>query len=143
AAPNAPRQSRRTRRPKPPKAGSSPRATGEGHWGRRIFAVIGLLVILAALYVVNKTFQPFHGEGSGSVRVSIPENSDAAAIGKLLAAKGVVDSARFFELNATISGRRGDLRPGNYTLKQGMTNGAAIDALVKVPEAPKQAATVK
>ncbi len=54
--------------------------------------------------------------------VDIPANTDAGEIGKLLAAKGVVDSARFFELNATISGDRGDLRPGHYTLKKGMTN---------------------
>ena len=36
----------------------------------------------------------------------------------------MIDSARFFELNATLSGRRGKLRPGRYTLKSGMTNGA-------------------
>ena len=67
------------------------------------------------------------------------ENSDAADVAKLLADKGVVDSARFFELKATISGDRGNFRPGRYTLKKGMTNGAAIDALTKVPESPKAA----
>ena len=44
-----------------------------------------------------------------------------------------MDSARFFELNATISGDRGNLRPGRYTLKKGMTNGAAIAALTQGP----------
>ena len=47
----------------------------------------------------------------------------------------MIDSARFFEVNATVTGRRGKLRPGNYTLRQGMTNGAAIDALMQGPKA--------
>ena len=92
-----------------------------------------MVVIVGVLYVVNATFQPFHGDGEGNVAVTIPENSDAGEVGKLLAAKGVIDSARFFELKATISGDRGDLRPGEYTLKKGMTNGAAITALTTAP----------
>jgi len=139
-APNAPRgRARRSRATKMPK---SSRPTGQGHWGRRIFAVVALLVILGALYVVNATFQPFHGDGEGRVAVTIPENSDAGEIGAILADKGVVDNARFFELNATLSGDRGNLRPGRYTLQRGMKNAAVIDVLTKVPEAPKQAETV-
>src|SRR4029078_5018401 len=42
---------------------------------------------------------------------------------------------RFSVRRATIPGRRGGLRPGNYTLRRGMTNGAAIDALSKGPKA--------
>jgi len=133
-APNAPRG-----RPRAPKG---PRPRGGAHWGRRIFTLIVMLVILAALYAFNKTFQPFHGDGSGTVAVDIPANSDVGEIGEILAAKGVVDSARYFELNATISGDRGDLRPGHYTLKKGMTNGAAIDALTKVPGDPTPVETV-
>ena len=79
---------------------------------KTIFALIALMVIIGALYVVNATFQPFHGDGEGTVAVTIPENSDAAAVGELLEQQGVVDSARFFELSATLSGDRGDLRPG-------------------------------
>ena len=41
----------------------------------------------------------------------------------------------FFQVNATVTGRRGKLRPGDYTLLQGMSNGAALDALVKGPKA--------
>ena len=130
AAPRA-RRSRAGARPSPPRNG------GGRHWGRRIFMLIVLAVIAAGLYAANKTFQPFHGEGEGTVAVTIPEGSDAGEIGKILAAAGVVDSARFFELNATINGDRGKLRPGKYTLKQGMTNGDAIAALQVVPEGPK------
>ena len=41
-----------------------------------------------------------------------------------------------------INGDRGKLRPGKYTLKQGMTNGDAIAALQVVPEGPKAVETV-
>ena len=65
---------------------------------------------------------------------TIPAGADAGQIGELLEAKGVVDRRRFFELNATITGRRGELRPGNYTLQKGMSNGDAIEALTKGPK---------
>ena len=99
-------------------------------------------MIIAALYVVNATFQPFHGDGEGRVAVTIPANSDAAAVGKILEEQGVIDSARFFELHATISGDRGDLRPGRYNLQKGMKNGAVIDELTTVPETTKAVETV-
>src|SRR6185503_5983259 len=40
----------------------------------------------------------------------------------------------FFELNATLTLRRGKLRSGNYVLRRKMTNGAAIDALMQGPK---------
>ena len=68
------------------------------------------------------------------MQVSIPENTDAGTIGDLLAEKGVVASGGFFELNATLTGRRGKLRPGEYTLTQDMSYGDAIAALEKGPK---------
>jgi UPF0755 protein len=121
---------RPARRPPPPRRS---RPSG-GYWGRRVLALVALLLIPAALYLINATFQPLHGEGSGSVRVAVPEGADAGAIGDVLAAKGVVSSGTFFELNATLTGRRGGLRPGNYTLRQDMSYGDAIDALTKGPK---------
>src|SRR6185503_1235876 len=91
------------------------------HWGRRILAVLALAAIGFALYAINATFQPFHGAAAGQ-------------IGDILEAKGVVDNSRFFVLNATVTGRRGGMRPGNYTLQKGMSNGDAIDALTKGPK---------
>jgi peptidoglycan lytic transglycosylase G len=104
------------------------------HWGRRILAVLALAAIGFALYAINATFQPFHGAADGPVRVKIPAGADAGQIGDILEAKGVVDSSRFFVLNATVTGRRGGMRPGNYTLQKGMSNGDAIDALTKGPK---------
>jgi UPF0755 protein len=68
------------------------------------------------------------------VQVDIPGNTDAGTIGDLLAEKGVVASGTFFELNATLTGRRGGLRPGNYTLLRDMSYGDAIAALEKGPK---------
>jgi peptidoglycan lytic transglycosylase G len=118
----------------PPPRRPAPRAPKTRHWGRRIFALLALAVIVFALYAINATFQPFHDDGTGAVRVKIPSGADAGEIGDILEQQAVVDSSRFFVLNATVTGRRGGLRPGNYTLRKGMTNGAAIDALSKGPK---------
>jgi UPF0755 protein len=127
----SPRRVPASRRP-PPR--QRPRRPRRRHWGRRFLALLALAAIVFALYAINATFQPFHGDGTGSVHVTIPAGADAGEIGDILAAKGVVDSSRFFVVNATVTGRRGGLRPGRYTLRQGMTNGAAIDALTKGPK---------
>jgi UPF0755 protein len=118
----------------PPPRRPAPRAPKTRHWGRRIFALLALAVIVLALFVINATFQPFHGDGTGAVRVTIPAGADAGEIGDILEEKRVVDSGRFFVFNATVTGQRGGLRPGKYTLRKGMTNGAAIDALTKGPK---------
>jgi uncharacterized YceG family protein len=88
-----------------------------------------------ALWAINATFQPFHGEGTGQVQVTVPPGADAGRIGELLAGEGVVDSATFFNVNATLTLRRGKLRPGSYTLARGMSYGHAIEALMQGPKA--------
>jgi len=135
----ATRAPRRPRRPPPPRrpptARRPPRRPGAGHGRRRLVALGALALLILALYVLNATFQPFHGEGEGAVQVKVPEGANAGRIGDLLEERGVVDSGTFFQLNATVTGRRGNLRPGDYTLLRGMTHGAALDALVKGPKA--------
>jgi uncharacterized YceG family protein len=125
-----PRRVRASRRPAPRR----PRTPSSRHWGRRIIALLALAAIVFALYAINSTFQPFHGDGSGAVAVTIPDGADAGQIGDILEAKGVVDSSTYFMLNATVTGRRGGLRPGKYTLREGMSNGQAIDALTQGPK---------
>lgn len=130
--PPAPRRVPSSRRPvrrRPP-----PRQRSSGGWGRRVLAVLALAGIGIALYLINAVFQPFHGEAGDAVQVSIPENVDAGTIGDLLAEQGVVASGGFFELNATLTGRRGNLRPGEYTLRRDMSYGDAIAALEKGPK---------
>ena len=131
--PPAPRRVPSTRRPI--RRRPSPRPRSGGSWGRRLGAIVALLAIGAALYLINAIFQPFHGDGTGdAVQVLIPENTDAGTIGDLLAEKGVVANGGFFELNATLTGRRGKLRPGEYTLTREMSYGDAIAALEKGPK---------
>jgi uncharacterized YceG family protein len=97
--------------------------------------VLALALIGGALYLINATFQPFHDDPTGAVTVTIPEGADAGEIGKRLADAGVIDNAGLFEANATVTLRRGKLRPGKYTLPKGMSNGAAIEALMQGPKA--------
>jgi UPF0755 protein len=130
-----PSRRRAPKRPAPrrPRRSSYTKATG-GFAGRRILAVVGLALIGLALYGINATFQPFHGDPEGSVAVTIPPNTDVGEIGRLLADQGVVDSATFFRINATVTRRRGGLKPGDYELSRNMSNGAAIEALTQGPE---------
>jgi UPF0755 protein len=126
--PRPPRRVPSARRPAPR------RPTRGGYWRRRIGALLALVAIGAALYAINATFQPFHGDGTGAVRVMVPAGADAGQIGDILAARGVVASGTFFELNATLTGRRDSLRSGRYTLRHDMSNGDAISALEKGPK---------
>jgi uncharacterized YceG family protein len=140
AAPPRPDSPRR--RPAPPRPRNRRRATGEGHWGRRIFAVVGLVVILAALYAINGVFQPFHGDGHGAVQVTVPAGADSGQIADLLQRKGVVKSATFFEVNATVTGKRGKLRPGHYVFRRDAKYSAVLSQLTTPPKARKAPPTV-
>jgi UPF0755 protein len=117
-----------------PPAARRPTGAG-GRWRRRLAAAVAIGLLAAAFWFINSTFQPFHGSGSGGVRVVIPPGTDAANIGDRLERAGVIDSSFFFLVNATLTLRRGDLRDGSYLLRKGMTNGQAIDALMQGPKA--------
>jgi uncharacterized YceG family protein len=116
-------------------ASMSPPPRERPRWRRRVLALLALAMIGIALYLINAIFQPFHDEAEGAVAISIPAGADAGDIGEILAARGVVDSARFFAINATLTGRRGRLRPGEYTLPRAMSHGEAIEALMQGPKA--------
>jgi uncharacterized YceG family protein len=120
------------RRPPPPRRERRP--SGDRRWGRRIIAVLAFVVLILVVVGGIKTFQPGHGKGSGVVHVTVPAGANVSQIGSLLASKGVVDSGTFFQVNATVTGRRGGLRPGHYRLAKGMSYGDAIAALQKGPK---------
>ena len=127
---------RGTRRPPPPRSKPHrPAGAPRGRGGRRVLAVLALALIAGALWLINATFQPFHEDPMGAVSVTVPAGSDAGRIGEILESAGVIGSARLFEANATVTMRRGKLRPGKYQLPLGMSNGAAIEALMQGPEA--------
>jgi uncharacterized YceG family protein len=109
--------------------------------GRRIGALLALAVLAAVIVGVLMLFQPFGSAQGSAVQVSIPAGSGAAEIGKQLAAAGVVDSAIFFRVRATLSGKRDSLRSGRHTLHRNMTYGSAIEAL-SVPDTARKRPTV-
>ena len=130
------RAARAQRIGKPGRPTLPPTAPKPRRWFRRLIALVALLLIGGALYVINETFQPLRDEHEqeGGVAVQIPKGANAGSIGRLLERKGVIEDARFFELNATLTLRRGKLLTGNYVLRRNMTNGAAIDALMQGPK---------
>jgi UPF0755 protein len=93
------------------------------------------VLLAVAIWFLWSVFQPFHGDGSGRVAVTIPPNSGVSDIGDLLERKGVVSNSFFFGARTTLAGKRGDLKPGTYELRRDMSYSSAIDALTSGPPA--------
>ena len=104
-------------------------------WLRRIVVLLALLLAVAACAFAFLLFQPKHGTGHGTVVVNVPAGATADQIGHILADRGVVSSPFFFSLRTRLSGDRGKLRSGRYTLREGMSYGAALAALTTPPKA--------
>ena len=126
--------------PTPPRGTRRPQrrdAHGGGHRQRltraRIAALVALALAVALVWFLVSLFQPFAGSGSGRVIVVIPKGASSSKIGSILANDGVVSSGFFFDLRATLAGKRGSLHSGRYQLKHDMSYSAAIDALSKPP----------
>ena len=133
-----------------PRSAPQPGESRKRSPGRHALAFgLGALALAAILFLVLATFQPFTGDGGEPVRVRIPAGLGVGGVGNFLADQGVVSSGPFFALRATIAGKRSDLRSGTYTLRKGMSNGAALEALtatnaaapvinVAIPEGPSR-----
>jgi UPF0755 protein len=106
---------------------------GSAYRRRRILLVVGAIGAIGLVWFLVALFQPFKGDGGQAVAVAIPKGSGVGEIADLLERRGVVSSGFLFELRATLSGRRGDLKPGSYRLRRDMSYGAAIAALSKGP----------
>jgi len=101
--------------------------------GRHPFRLVGLLVALVVLWFLFALFQPFHGDGSGKVALTVPKGASVSEVGDLLADQGVVDNSTLFQVRVTLAGKRSELYAGRFTLAEGMSYGAAVDALSKPP----------
>jgi UPF0755 protein len=97
----------------------------------RVIALAALVAIVLALaWFANSLLQPFKSDGGGkTVRVTIPQGSSLSQIADRLERAGVIDDAGFFQLRARISGDSGNLRPGSYEFREGMSFAAALDVL--------------
>jgi peptidoglycan lytic transglycosylase G len=125
-----PRPSRASRGRRPPR---SRHAHGRRITRARIAALLALLLAAALVWFLLSLFQPFAGDGSGRVIVTIPKGASASKVGSILAREGVVSSGFFFDLRAMLEGKRGSLHSGRFQLRHGMSYAAAIDALSKPP----------
>jgi len=104
-----------------------------GAIGRHPFRLLGGIVAVLVLWFLLALFQPFHGDGSGKVEVTVPKGASVSEVGDLLGEQGVIDSSTLFQLRVTLAGKRSELYPGHFTLAHGMSYGAAIDALSQPP----------
>ncbi len=124
------------RRPKPVRR--APRGPKKKHsWWVRGASLLALVLAGALIWFLVELFQPLHGSPHGRVTFVIPQHASSSQIGDDLAKAGVVSSGFFFDLRATLAGKRGDLRAGLYHLQKGMSYSAALDALTKAPPAAK------
>jgi len=122
-----------------PQDGTGDSGSGGGKGGvlgalrRHPFRIAGVVLALVVVWFLWSLFQPFHGDGSGTVAVTIPKGASVSEIGDILDEKGVIDSSTFFQIRATLEGKRSDLYAGHFTLAHGMSYSAAFDALSKPP----------
>jgi UPF0755 protein len=91
------------------------------------------VVVAAAAWFLLSLFQPFKDDGQGAVRVTVPSGYGVSQVGDLLERRGVVSSAFFFKVRATVARKRGDIKPGTFRLRRDMSYAAALDALTGGP----------
>ena len=97
---------------------------------RHPFRLVGAIVaVLVALVPLRRSSSPSTATARGKVAVTIPKGASVSEVGDLLGEKGVIDSSTLFQVRVTLDGKRSDLYAGHFTLADGMSYGAAIDAL--------------
>lgn len=101
--------------------------------GRHPFLIFAVVAALFVLWFLGALFQPFHGDGSGKVQLTIPKGSSVSEVGDLLADEDVIDNSALFQVRVTLAGKRSEIYSGNFTLAENMSYGAAIDALSVPP----------
>lgn len=101
-----------------------------------IVAIAGGLVVLVVAWFALSLFQPLKGDGSGEVSVTIPRGASVGDIADLLEREGVISSAFFFRVRATLAGKGGDFKAGEFPLREDMSHGAAMEAIGGTPPVP-------
>ncbi|HYI98054.1 MAG TPA: endolytic transglycosylase MltG [Thermoleophilaceae bacterium] len=119
------------------RAARSARAPASGERGGRsrsiVAAAVGGLVVLVSAWFLLSLFQPFKGDGSGQVDVTIPRGAGVGDIAALLEREGVISSAFFFRTRTKLAGADGDFKAGTIPMRRDMSYSAAIDTLSDPP----------
>jgi UPF0755 protein len=101
-----------------------------------IVAIAGGLTVLVVAWFLLSLFQPLKGDGAGDVSVTIPRGASVGDIADLLEREGVISSAFFFRARATLAGKGGDFKAGEFPLREDMSYGAAMEAISGAPPVP-------
>jgi uncharacterized YceG family protein len=117
----------RERLPRQPRQGADFRV-------RRLFLLVFVVLVLIAGWFLISLFQPFAGDGGAKKTVTLKPGG-VGDLASTLEQEGIIDSSFFFQLRATIAGKRGDLKPGTYTLREDMSYSDVIAVLEKGPPA--------
>jgi len=104
-----------------------------GKLGRHPFLIFAVVAALFVLWFLAALFQPFHGDGSGKVQLTVPKGSSVSEVGDLLSREDVIDNSTLFQVRVTLAGKRSEIYSGHFTLAHNMSYGAAIDALSTPP----------
>jgi len=97
--------------------------------GRNYILVLVMLAAVSA-WVLDYMVSPVGGSGRPAM-VVIPKGVTAAAVGRILAEKGIVRSALGFSLLAQAAGDARELKPGAYLLKPTMGVEEIIEKMVR------------
>lgn len=113
----------------------------------KVFIVLALLVVVGLLgagltYVRYQRQVDPPGPPGAELKVTIPMGSSTQRIGRLLAAEGVITSAKVFRYYIRINGG-GPFQAGEYTLNRNMSMGEAIAKLEDGPDLKFERLTVR
>ena len=105
-------------------------------------AIAAIVVVMLILWFLEALFEPFAGDGHGSVTVTIPPHSSTSQIADILERTGVMgcafpDCTLLFKIRTALAGDSGKLLPGTYHLKLGMTFSSVLSALTTAPPPAK------
>ena len=99
---------------------------------RRLFLLVLLVLVLVAGWFLVSLYQPFAGDGGARKTVTLKPGG-VGDLASTLQDEGIISSSFFFQLRTSIEGKRSDLKPGTYTLREDMKYSDVIAALEKGP----------
>lgn len=99
----------------------------------RIFIILGLVALIALLFVALLVHYFYPTRGNEPVQVVIEEGETTSRIAAKLHESKVITSATLFRFLAWMQGRQGDFKAGHYVLNTGMHYGEIFAVLEEGP----------